>query len=116
MHMRGAIAAAAVLTAAAGTAAADTIDNLFGNTLLVSYPSGNQERFYFDADGAFRMIVHDDVEISAAWTRDGDNICITMEDLEPQCSAFPADKAPGESWEKAGENGETVRYQIVEGR
>jgi hypothetical protein len=114
--MRLAIMAASAAVLAAGPAAADTIDELFGNTLVVSYPGGNQERFYFDADGGFRMLVHDDVEISANWTREGDNICITMEDAESQCSAFPADKVVGDSWEKFDEDGETIRYEIVAGR
>ena len=99
----------------ASGAHADTLENLFGNTLVVTYPSGNQERFYYDADGGFRMQMQAG-EIEAHWTRDGESVCIAMEGVPPQCAPMPEGKAAGDAWEQPSPNGGVVRYEILEGR
>lgn len=108
------IAALAAFACIAAPASADTLESLFGNTLTVSYPSGNIERFYFDADGGFTMVMQG-AEIPARWAREGEAVCILMQGAPPQCSEFPAGKAVGDSWEAEGPNG-AVRYEISAGR
>ncbi len=102
---------------AAAPAAADTIENLFGNTLLVTYPSGTVERFFIDADGTFTMEMYGErIDQPIRWTRDGDQFCVVLEGRDPDCSDFPADKTIGDTWEVARPDGQIALYEIVAGR
>lgn len=113
--MRAMMCAAALLALGGGAAGADTIDNLDGNTLVVTYPSGNVERFHVDADGGFAMTFASGQQMQARWTREGDQFCVLAEGAPPGCSTFPADKSVGDSWTQETPNG-AVRYEIVAGR
>ncbi|MEZ6023966.1 MAG: hypothetical protein R3C16_11255 [Hyphomonadaceae bacterium] len=114
--MRLALLAASAWIAAAGFAAADTIESLYGNTLQVTYPGGNVERFHVDAGGGFTLVLATGQSVSAQWERQGDQFCVVAEGAPPGCSDFPMDKSVGDSWEQTRADGAVVRYEIVEGR
>lgn len=115
--MAGRWLAAVAALAAAPLASADTLENLHGNTLQVSYPSGQIERFYIDADGTFSMSINGEMLAGTLpWTREGDQFCVVVEGQEPQCSDFPADKAVGDAWEVERPDGTVAQYEIVAGR
>lgn len=106
----------AALALSAGVAWADTIENLYGNTLLVTYPSGAVERFFINEDGTMEVEIGGQLLGAMPWTRDGDQFCVAPEGTPPQCSDFPADKAVGDSWEVTRPDGRTAHYSIVAGR
>lgn len=114
MRAAAAFAALACL-AATPSAAADTIESLYGNTLEVRYPSGGVERFYVDADGGFAMVMTSGQRVEARWTQQDGQFCVLVEQSPPGCSAFPADKSVGDSWEQQSDTG-VVHYAIIEGR
>lgn len=112
--MRRALLVAAAL-AVATPAAADTLDALYGNTLVVTYPSGNAHRFHIDENGAITLIAQTGERHYAMWRVEGDQFCVTSDSGSPSCAPLPQDKAVGDTWQLETPAG-VARYEIVAGR
>lgn len=112
------LACAAALGAAltGSIAKADTIEEAIGNTVVVRLADGSVERYLFDADNTFTVILADG-EVSGTWAIKGEKICIYVGEEEPICDNYPKGKKLGDSWtEVDDDDGSTLTISIEPGR
>jgi hypothetical protein len=65
-----------ILTAVAAlTLAANPMENIVGNTAVVTYADGSQSQFYFAEDGTFTT---DAEGVAGTWRLDGTSVCLTV--------------------------------------
>jgi hypothetical protein len=95
---------------------ADTIENSYGNTIEVTAPNGQVSRYYFEPDGRFTM-TSGAQNVEGQWVVRGEEICITVPDLQPDeaCHPYFGDKDVGDEWDMAVEGG-SVSFKIIPGR
>ena len=95
---------------------AETMDAMFGNTVVVTQPNGAADRYYFEADGSFREHSHDGHDYAGHWVRRAGQVCLSLpERSQEDCADIPLDKKVGDSWllQDAGGN---ITIAIVAGR
>ena len=116
--MKRLVIAAAVAAAAtmAGAAFADTIENSYGNTIVVTNESGGVARYHFDADNTFSVTLPDGNTAGGTYEVTSDQICLTMEGGEPACTEYDGSKNVGDTWTQAGSDGSTITVSIEAGR
>lgn len=113
--MRTLILALAITLAGVGAVAAGTIENAFGNTLVVRAPSGDESRWLYNEDGTYLMHAGQ-TSVNGSWTQVGLELCMIPAGGERQCYNLPAEeKHVGDSWTAPGADGETT-ILIIAGR
>ena len=101
----------------AGPAMADTIHNTHGNTIVVTYPSGAQALYYFNADGTFTATAPGGSQMAGTYTTEGDQLClIPPSGQPPQCTTIAADKNVGDTWSQTASDGSTINVELRAGR
>jgi hypothetical protein len=102
---------------AAGAAYADTIENAYSNTIVVT-PAGSDAgaRYLFEADGTFTMTAPDGSAVNGAYAVNGDQICLTPEGGEQGCTTYVGDKNVGDSWTQTGIDGSEITVTLEAGR
>lgn len=108
-----AFAAAAM---ASGVASADTMQNTYGNTIVVTYANGSETRFYFNEDGTFTGLAPGGSTMAGRYTVDGENLCLIQPNGQQQCTAVAADKNVGDTWQQTGSDGSTITVTLQAGR
>lgn len=101
---------------AAGAAFADTMENSYGNTIVVTYPNAAESRYYFNADGTFSTTNPDGQTINGTFTVDGDQLCLTPQGGEQACTAVTSGKNVGDSWTQTGTDGSSITVTLEAGR
>jgi hypothetical protein len=111
-----AAAIAAAVALAAGPAMADTMENAYANTIVVTYPDGAAARYHFNADGSFTLHMPDGSQVSGAYEIAGDQICLTPAGGERACTAYVGGKNVGDSWTQTATDGSQITVTLQAGR
>lgn len=116
--MRSLFVCAAIGLALAGTAAADTIDVLRENTLVLHEQSGKSYSILIKEGARLEQVNSAGVWASGFWNLDADKgFCWTARGAASLCISMPADKVVGDTWEIKGPVGQVVwTAEIQEGR
>lgn len=108
--------ALAMAAAMAGTAFADTIENSYGNTIVVTYPNGASVRYHFNADNTFTVTAPDGATTQGAYEIVGDQICLTPAGGERGCTALVPGKNVGDTWTQTATDGSAITVSLEAGR
>jgi hypothetical protein len=115
--MKKLIAALALAALAATPALAETMENSFGNTIVVTTASGANVRYHFNADGSYTQIAPDGTNLNGAWTQTGDQLCMTPQgSAQPACVTVEQGKNVGDTWQQAGADGSQITVMLQAGR
>jgi hypothetical protein len=110
-----ALAASAALMS--GAAFADTMENTYGNTIVVRYASGAEARYHFNADGTFTGVAPGGSTMAGTYTVEGERLClIPPSGQAPSCTTIVTDKNVGDTWTQAGADGAEITVTLQEGR
>lgn len=109
---RFALLAALALTLTSGSAFADLLTAVYGNTMRVEAADGGITNFYFNEDQTFST--EGAIEMSGTWTLEGSSFCTTVDGAE-QCNEIEERKL-GDEWEEDDNAGGTRKVSLVEGR
>jgi hypothetical protein len=100
-----------------GAASADTIQNAYGNTVVVTYASGSEARYFFNEDGTFTGVAPGGSTMAGRYTVEGDQLClIPPSGQAPSCTQVAGDKNLGDTWTQTGANGEEITVTLRAGR
>jgi hypothetical protein len=116
--MKKLVFAAAMFAAlSAGSAFADTIQNAFGNTVVVTYANGSSARYFFNEDGTFTGEAPGGSTMAGRWTAADGQLCLVPPSGQaPTCNALEADKNVGDTWTQTAPSGAEVSVTITAGR
>ena len=107
--------AAALLTGA--PALADTIQNGYGATFVVTNSAGQTVHYHFNADGSFAASTPDGQQVAAGTYEVADGqLCITPAGAERGCTTYVGDKNVGETWTQNGTDGGQITVTLQAGR
>jgi hypothetical protein len=109
-------AALAFGLALAGAAHAQSIENAFGNTVVVTLQNGASLRYHFNADHTFTLFAPDNTSQSGTWEITGDQLCLTSAAMGRSCSRLEGDRNVGDTWTSTGGDGSPVTLTLQRGR
>ncbi len=112
-------AAALVFVAALGgsVAFADTIQNGYGNTFVVTNASGQEARYQFNEDGTFTGTAPGGSAMAGTYAVTDGQLCLNPPNGgAPTCTAVAADKNVGDTWTQTGTDGSQITVTLVAGR
>ncbi len=113
--MRIMLATLAALACLAGPALAGTIENSFGNTVVVTTADGAVARYHFEPDGTYH-VTSAAGDSAGAWAVNGEQICLTPSGGAQQCVPYNAGYNVGDTWTAPGANNTTNTIALVAGR
>ena len=96
----------------AGTALADPLSAVYGNTMRVQTAEGEIVNFYFNEDKSFETTGA--LVMSGTWTLEGMTFC-TLVDGETNCNEIE-ERQIGDEWVEDDNAGGTRKVTLVEGR
>jgi hypothetical protein len=109
------LAFGAALTA--GAAFADTIENGYGNTFVVTSANGSVARYHFNEDGTFSGVAPGGSTMAGTYTAADGQLClIPPNGAAPMCTAIVADKNVGDTWTQTGSDGSEITVTLEAGR
>ena len=112
-----AFAAAMIVALSAGSASADTMQNAFGNTIVVTYPDGGAARYFFNEDGTFTGEARGGTGMRGRWSTDTGQLClIPPSGQAPTCTDIAADKNVGDTWTQTASDGSEITVTLQAGR
>jgi hypothetical protein len=115
--MKGLLLAAAIALGLAAPAAADTLDVLFKNTLLLVDAQGGVTTVQVSEEGKFEQANPRGVWAAGFWEKEEGRLCMTARGEVRLCMPLETDKTVGDSWEIRGPTGRVVwTATIAEGR
>jgi hypothetical protein len=115
--MKKLLAACAFAAAlATGAAFAETIENSYGNTIVVTYPNGAVARYYFNEDGTFTAKAPGGTQMAGRWEIAGEQLCFISPSTQRTCTEFVPGKNVGDTWTQRATDGSEISVQLVEGR
>ncbi|MEZ5958758.1 MAG: hypothetical protein R3C27_16285 [Hyphomonadaceae bacterium] len=101
----------------AGPALADTMQNSYGNTIVVTYANGGQATYHFNADGSFTGTAPGGSQMAGTFTVEGDQLCLAAPNGQaPQCVSVAADKNVGDTWTQTASDGSQINVELRAGR
>jgi len=109
-----ALAFGAVLTT--GAAFADTVQNGYGNTFVITAANGAVLRYHFNADNTFTLFAPDASQVSGAYEVANGQICLTPAGGERACTSYVGDKNVGDTWTQTGADGSQITVTLQAGR
>ncbi|MEZ5961008.1 MAG: hypothetical protein R3C30_11370 [Hyphomonadaceae bacterium] len=116
--MKKFVAALALGAALVATPAmADTMENSYGNTIVVTYANGSEALFFFNADGTFTGTAPGGSQMAGNFTVEGDQLCLISPDGQaPQCTSVTAGKNVGDTWQQTAADGSAISVELRAGR
>jgi hypothetical protein len=88
----------------------------FGNTVVVTEPSGAIYRYHFNADGSFDVVTPDRT-INGTYTVANGQICVTYTGrTQSECTAYAGEKNVGDTWTQNGSDGHPITITLQAGR
>lgn len=116
--MKKFVAALALGVAMIATPAmADTIENSYGNTIIVTYGNGSQAQYHFNADGTFTGVAPGGSHMAGRYTVEGGQLClIPPSGAAPQCTSVTAGKNVGDTWTQTATDGSQISVELRAGR
>jgi hypothetical protein len=101
----------------AAPALADTMQNTYGNTIVVTYPNGAQATYQFNADGTFTGTAPGGSQMAGTFTVEGEQLCLAPPNGQPpQCTSVATDKNIGDTWTQTGTDGSQISVELRAGR
>ena len=101
----------------AAPAFADTMENTYANTIVVTYPNGGQVLYYFNADGTFTGTAPGGSQMAGRYTAEGDQLCLIPPNGQaPQCTTVATDKNVGDTWQQLAADGSQINVELRAGR
>lgn len=100
----------------AGAAFADTIENGYGNTFVVTLGNGQSARYHFDADGTFHATGPDGSAQTGRYEQANGQLCFLGEGDARQCAPLVSGKNVGDTWQQTDANGNPITVTIEAGR
>ncbi len=101
----------------AAPAFAGTMDNTFGNTIVVTYANGGQAFYYFNNDGTFTGTAPGGSQMAGRYTAEGDQLCLIPPNGQaPQCTSIAVDKNVGDTWTQNATDGSQITVELRAGR
>ncbi|MEQ1490258.1 MAG: hypothetical protein ABL932_06870 [Terricaulis sp.] len=101
----------------AGPAFAGTMDNTFGNTIVVTYPNGAEAQYFFNNDGTFTGTAPGGSTMAGRYTAEGDQLCLIPPGGQPpQCTTIAMDKNVGDTWTQTASDGSQISVELRAGR
>lgn len=101
----------------AGPAFAGTMDNTYGNTIVVTYANGSQVLYYFNADGTFTGTAPGGSQMAGRYTTEGEQLCLIPPNGQPpQCTTVAVDKNVGDTWTQNAADGSEISVELRAGR
>ncbi len=98
-------------------ALADTMQNSYANTIVVTPAAGGEETlFHFNADGTFNGVAPGGSQMAGTFTIQGDQLCMQYPNGNQGCTAIQADKNVGEKWQQTGIDGSAISVELRAGR
>lgn len=98
-------------------ALADTMQNAYGNTIVVTYGNGAQAIYHFNADGTFSGTAPGGSQMAGTFTIEGDQLCLAPPNGQPpQCTTVAADKNVGDTWQQTAADGSAISVELRAGR
>jgi hypothetical protein len=116
MKRFAALVAFAALLSAGAAFAQSTMQNTFGNTIVVTYASGAEARYFFNEDGTFTGVAPGGSQMAGRWRADGEQLCLIPPSGQEACTTVAADKNVGDSWEQTGADGSPITVTLQAGR
>ena len=112
---RLAAALAFALVCGTGAAFADTMQNAYGNTIVITYPNNVQARYHFNEDGTFSATTPNGT-MSGTYVVEGDQICLTPAGGERACTGYVGGKNVGDTWTQTATDGSEITVTLEAGR
>lgn len=104
-------------TLVAMPAFADTMQNSYANTIVVtSAAGGEQTLFHFNADGTFTGVAPGGSQMAGTFTIQGDQLCLQYPNGNQGCTAIATDKDVGDVWTQRGIDGSDISVELRAGR
>jgi hypothetical protein len=116
MKKLAAALAVSLVALAASPVFADTMENAYGNTIVITYQSGASARYHFNADQTFTLIAPDGAQVRGSYEIAGDQICLTPAGGERACTQYVAGKSVGDSWTQVATDGSQITVTLQAGR
>jgi len=110
------VALGAALFGGAAFAQNSTMQNTFGNTIVVTYASGAEARYFFNEDGTFTGVAPGGSQMAGRWTVDGENLCLIPPSGQQACTTVPGGKNVGDTWQQTGTDGSDITVTLQAGR
>jgi hypothetical protein len=108
---------AAGVALVAAPAFADTMQNAYSNTIVVTRAGASEETLYhFNADGTFTGVAPGGSQMAGRFTLEGDQLCLIQPDGQPACTGVAADKNVGDTWTQLGVDGTEINVELRAGR
>lgn len=104
------------VTIASGAAFADTMENAYGNTIVITYPNGASARYHFNADNTFGIHGSDGSHVMGTYAIEGSQICLTPNGGERACTGYVGGKNVGDTWTQTATDGSTITVTLEAGR
>jgi hypothetical protein len=112
-----ALALAFGMAALSGAAFADTIQNGYGNTFVVTRGDGAVVRYQFNEDGTFTGVAPGGSTMAGTYTAAEGQLClIPPNGAAPACTTIEADKNVGDTWTQLGTDGTEITVTLEAGR
>jgi opacity protein-like surface antigen len=112
-----AVALAMAAAFVAAPAFADTMQNSYANTIVVSPAAGGAETlFHFNADGTFTGVAPGGSQMAGTFTIQGDQLCMNYPNGNQGCTTIQADKNVGDTWQQTGIDGSAINVELRAGR
>ena len=105
-----------VLLAGAAFAQSGPMQNTFGNTVLVTYASGAEARYFFNDDGTFTGVAPGGSQMAGRWRTEGDQLCLVAPSGQESCTTAAGDKNVGDTWQQTGSDGSQITVTLQAGR
>jgi hypothetical protein len=99
----------------AGPAFADTIENGYGNTFVVTM-GDTAVRYHFNADGTFLATAPDGATEAGRYETGNGQICFLGEGDARQCAPLVSGKNVGDTWQQLDANGNEITVTLEAGR
>jgi hypothetical protein len=116
MKKLAALAALGVVLSAGAAFAQSAMQNTFGNTILVTYASGAEARYFFNEDGTFTGVAPGGSQMAGRWRADDAQVCLIAPSGQESCTPLAGDKNVGDTWEQTGSDGSQITVSLQAGR
>lgn len=101
----------------AAPAFADTMQNTYDNTIVVTYPSGAVAQYHFNADGTFTGVAPGGSHMAGRYTSEGEQLCLIPPGGQPpSCTTIQTDKNVGDTWTQLATDGSQISVELRAGR
>jgi hypothetical protein len=99
-----------------GAAFADTIENGFGNTFVVTGADGQVARYHFNEDGTFTGVAPGGSTMAGRWTVADGQVCLIPPSGQQACAPVVSGKNVGDTWTQVGTDGTEITITLEAGR